>query len=192
MTPTVGTLYDTQLHGLPGLDGWTLAAFSTLLDTDGRTALLSVRSRPGQDQFFATGTLTQLPRDDRPVITGLITTGLRPTRIVLTSTVSTFSNPDAVARAASTALHALAPHIAAARPDEPLGVEAVPALEREIADAVLHRELADTALNARNTLLQRIGNRVQPAVLVARTGLSKASISALTRSGDAGAATRSA
>ncbi|WP_457028089.1 hypothetical protein [Kitasatospora sp. P5_F3] len=191
MNPTVGNLYDTQLHGLPGLDGWTIGAFSTVLDTDGRTVLLSVRSRPGSVQFFATGTLTTSSDDTRLTITDLVTTGLRPSRMVLTSTVGTASSLDAVARAASTALNALAPHLAASRQGEPLGLEAVPALEREIADAALYRELADTALNARNDLLRRIGGRVQPAVLIARTGLSKASISALTRPSDASAAAQS-
>ncbi|MFD0570157.1 hypothetical protein ACFQ0T_14150 [Kitasatospora gansuensis] len=129
--PAPGTKLSTHLHGLPGLGPWTVSGMATVLETGGRTVLLSIRSR-GAAHVYATGTLSPASAADARrgigwTVTDLVTTGIRPTHLTLAADGSQFGTPDVIERAASTALDALAPHLAAATATGPLSAEHLPA-----------------------------------------------------------------
>lgn len=179
---TPGRLLLTQLHGHPALPGWSIEAMSTVLDTDGTTVVLAVRSRatPGL-AWYATGTLTTAPRALGPTVTDLVTTSGTPyTHLVLGRAVGEFGTAPLLARATSSALDALAPYRAARTGTGPLGLDALPAAVAATARADAAKALAASTLADRNAVLVRLlAGDVQPAGLARATGLSKQTISNL-------------
>lgn len=174
-----GTMIATHLHGVPGAGSWTVAGTSTVLDITGTTVLLSVRGHGGNGHLYATGTPTPLTRGSGWCVTSPVTTGMRAARLTLTTVRGQLGTPETLARAVSTALDALAPHLAAASTG-PLTAAGIPAAAAAAQIAAATREIADTALAERNDVIRRlIDGGVQPTELRAPTGLSKSSLSAI-------------